>query len=335
MQPGKQAQGGVKRPRPGVAAPPAGHLKRQRLQQGGIGAPPHHTPPRPGPAGFQAHYGVVNGASPQGARAAQPQAVVYHQNPTGYGYASGQGPRRLLVQNAVGIQHSPAAPPGVAAPALVPIHGAVGQPQVAMAVPAQPGHVVAGSPGQQPVMAVHGQPPAMAVAGQPAAVAVAGQPGAAQMAYMPVQQQIPAGYAQAQQIPAGYAQVPAAYAGMYGQQVPYGYAMAPADGAYELDYSAVQAQARDPVAEANAFGKARCSIHGKMRTIQNLVCESGGVFVCVPGSYCKTQGPGAGGNTRPGEHPVFVCSIHGKRRGGMYLEHANGKWKCKAGFECL
>jgi len=74
-----------------------------------------------------------------------------------------------------------------------------------------------------------------------------------------------------------------------------------------------------------------CSLHGKKRTLQNLVRNEIGLLVCAPGSRCK----GAAGqelSTGPG---MQICSVHGKRRSSSNLEQGDeGEWVCMERYKC-
>jgi len=74
-----------------------------------------------------------------------------------------------------------------------------------------------------------------------------------------------------------------------------------------------------------------CNLHGKKRTMQNLVRNPVGVLVCKPGSRCK----GAQGQEISTGAELQICSVHGKRRSSSNLEQGeDGEWVCMEKYRC-
>jgi len=77
---------------------------------------------------------------------------------------------------------------------------------------------------------------------------------------------------------------------------------------------------------SQSFSSARCSAHGKIRTIQNLKKNEKGEWSCVSGSECRTL-PSLGN---------WMCSIHNKKRSLQNLvKDGNGKWVCDSRSTCI
>merc|ERR1719427_737354 len=82
----------------------------------------------------------------------------------------------------------------------------------------------------------------------------------------------------------------------------------------------------------NAYaGGLLCAIHGKKRTMQNLVRNQMGNWVCVPGSRCKMM---AGQQLINGTE-IMICSVHGKQRSATNMEQSeDGEWVCTEKYRC-
>lgn len=74
-----------------------------------------------------------------------------------------------------------------------------------------------------------------------------------------------------------------------------------------------------------------CSLHGKKRTMQNLVRNQIGELVCGPSSRCK----GAAGQEISTGAEMHMCSVHGKRRSASNMEQGDeGEWECTEKYRC-
>jgi len=76
----------------------------------------------------------------------------------------------------------------------------------------------------------------------------------------------------------------------------------------------------------HSFSSARCSAHGKIRTVQNLTKNDKGEWNCMPGSECRTV-PSLGNE---------ICSIHNKKRSLQNLvKDGSGQWVCDSRSTCI
>lgn len=72
-----------------------------------------------------------------------------------------------------------------------------------------------------------------------------------------------------------------------------------------------------------------CSVHGKMRSLPNLVDDGEGGMRCALGFECKTEAP------PPGVIKTQICSKHGKKRNLQSLEDdGQGGKCCKEDCQC-
>lgn len=82
---------------------------------------------------------------------------------------------------------------------------------------------------------------------------------------------------------------------------------------------------KDPQKEDDV---ARCSEHGKRRTMPNMLPDGNGGWKCRPSSKC-TGTPGSTGR-------VVFCSIHGKKRTLQHvISDGNGNFKCRPEDQCI
>jgi len=73
-------------------------------------------------------------------------------------------------------------------------------------------------------------------------------------------------------------------------------------------------------------GSARCIVHGKIRTIQNLKKNENGEWSCASGSECRSV-PSNGNE---------MCSIHNKKRSLQNLvKDGSGQWICDSRSTCI
>jgi hypothetical protein len=76
-----------------------------------------------------------------------------------------------------------------------------------------------------------------------------------------------------------------------------------------------------------SFGSEICSIHGKKRSLQNLIINAKGEFVCESHDECIVV-PNSMSNK-------LLCAIHGKMRSLMHLVQSSpGIYVCAPGSSC-
>merc|ERR1712125_302477 len=80
-------------------------------------------------------------------------------------------------------------------------------------------------------------------------------------------------------------------------------------------------------------GSAVCAVHGKSRTMSNLVDNGDGTFMCKPGCECKGS-PDAVGSISSAlfENMEPICAVHGKMRvRSVLMDNGDGTLVCKPG----
>lgn len=94
-------------------------------------------------------------------------------------------------------------------------------------------------------------------------------------------------------------------------------------------------------------GQEVCSVHGKMRSVQSLVEDGNGGWMCTMATECKIGGQGpprsaswdaaalVAAAVASGSGPPSICSVHGKMRSADSLtDDWNGGLCCAPGKEC-
>merc|ERR1719253_1042791 len=82
-----------------------------------------------------------------------------------------------------------------------------------------------------------------------------------------------------------------------------------------------------------AQDSAVCSIHGKKRTVSNLMDDGNGGMCCTPEAQCKTDSDMMG--LEPDARELLICSVHGKKRTKANLtDDGMGGFCCLPTHQC-